>query len=137
MVNRLTDVPGASAYMRGGIVAYSNEVKIKQVNVSPKTLESEGAVSSAVARQLASGVRKRLGAHIGVSTTGVAGPSGGTPEKPVGTVWVGYADEEGVKGHLLHLTNDRISNKELTVVAVLDMVRRRLLKRFGRPVDAF
>jgi nicotinamide-nucleotide amidase len=129
VASRLTDVPGASGYVEGGMVAYSNRVKVEQLGVSSEALENEGAVSSTVARQMAEGIRARMGTDIGISTTGVAGPSGGTAEKPVGTVWIGYADAEGAKARQLSLTQDRIVNKELSVVAVLDMVRRRLISQ--------
>ncbi len=129
VTSRLTDVSGSSAYVEGGVVAYSNRVKVKQLGVSYEALEEEGAVSSTVARQMAEGVRARLGTDIGISTTGVAGPTGGTIDKPVGTVWIAYADDEGAKAHQLTLTQDRLMNKELSVVAVLDMIRRRLIDR--------
>ena len=126
VLNRLTDVPGSSAYVVGGVVAYGNAVKREALGVSEEALESEGAVSEAVARQMARGIRRRLGADVGLSTTGVAGPSGGTAEKPVGTVWIGYADASGDEARLLRLTEDRLLNKELTSTAVLDALRRRL-----------
>lgn len=127
VLNRLTNVSGSSSYVIGGIVAYCNEVKIGQLVVSRDVLEEEGAVSETVARQMATGVRRRLGTKIGISTTGVAGPTGGTPDKPVGMVWVGYADEEGDHAIRLQLAEERILNKELTSTAVLDIIRRRLL----------
>ncbi len=127
VLNRLTNVSGSSAYVVGGIVAYSNQVKIGQLGVSPEVLEEEGAVSETVARQMAAGVRRLLGTNIGISTTGVAGPTGGTPDKPVGTVWIGYADEEGDRAVRLQLAEERILNKELTSTAILDMIRLHLL----------
>lgn len=129
LANRITDVPGASSYMVGGVVAYSNHVKIRELGVNEAVLEKEGAVSETVARQLARGARDRLAADIGVSTTGIAGPTGGTPEKPVGTVWIGYADAAGDDARLFHFVDDRLLNKELTCTAVLDLVRRRIRER--------
>ena len=126
VLNRLTNVPGSSAYVVGGVVAYGNAVKAEQLGVSEAALEEEGAVSEAVARQMAEGVRERLSADVGVSTTGVAGPSGGTPEKPVGTVWIGYADASGSEARLLSLATDRLLNKQLTSTAVLNDLRQRL-----------
>ena len=126
VVNRLTDVPGSSAYVVGGVVAYGNTVKLGALGVSEDALENEGAVSEVVARQMARGIRERLGADVGLSTTGIAGPSGGTPEKPVGTVWIGYADASGDEAKLFRLTEDRLLNKELTSTAVLNEIRRRL-----------
>lgn len=127
-MNQVTNVSGASGYVLGGVVAYSNVVKVHQLGVDAETLEREGAVSEAVALQMARNVRERLGADIGVSTTGIAGPTGGTVDKPVGTVWIAYADGEGERAVLLRLFQDRVLNKELTVTALLNLVRRRLLQ---------
>lgn len=127
-LHRLTNISGASAYVVGGVVAYSNEVKRSELGVEAQALEQHGAVSDVVARQMARGVRTRLKADVGLSTTGVAGPSGGTPEKPVGTVWIGYADAEEDGAHLKHFGTDREMNKALAATAVLDLARRQLLK---------
>ena len=124
--HQITNISGSSAYMAGGIVAYSNRVKKDLLHVDPAILEEEGAVSRAVAEQMAAGVRNLLRADIGISTTGIAGPTGGTAEKPVGTVWIGYSDASETTATLLHLVKDRILNKELTTTALLDLVRRRL-----------
>lgn len=126
--HQITNVSGSSAYMKGGIVAYSNEVKIELLGVDPATLEREGAVSRPVAESMAERIRDLLGADIGLSTTGVAGPTGGTADKPVGTVWIAYADERGAHAFLLHLVTDRILNKELTSTALLNALRRHLRK---------
>ena len=128
VANQFTNVSGASAYVLGGVVAYSNAAKTGLLNVDPAVLEAEGAVSRKVALQMAQGVRKLLKADIGVSTTGIAGPTGGTPEKPVGTVWIGYAGASGEKARLLHLKQDRMLNKALTSTAVLNLIRKRLGK---------
>lgn len=125
----LTNVPGSSAYYRGGIVAYCNSAKVGLVGVEEALLAEEGAVSEPVARQLAEGARHRLGADLGLSTTGIAGPGGGTPEKPVGTVWLGYADEGGSYAVRLHFTSDRLLNKRLATTAALNLLRRQLLRR--------
>lgn len=125
--HQITNVSGSSAYMAGGIVAYSNKVKSELLGVQAETLEREGAVSKAVAEEMAEGVRELLRADIGISTTGIAGPTGGTVDKPVGTVWVAYADARGTHAMLLHLVTERILNKELTTTALLNAVRRRLL----------
>lgn len=131
VAHTLTNVSGSSSYMVGGLVAYSNGVKIHQLGVDPRVLDDEGAVSEDVARQMAVGVRDVLGADIGISTTGVAGPTGGTPDKPVGTVWIGYADRAGVEARLLRLVDQRLLNKELTTTLLLDTLRQKLLE--GRP----
>ncbi len=128
VLNRLTNVSGSSAYVVGGIVAYSNAVKIGWLGVDPAVIEEQGAVCEACALQMARGVRERFGADIGVSTTGVAGPTGGTPDKPVGTVWLGYADAEGNRAVQMHFGVDRLINKERSVTALLDLVRRQVLR---------
>lgn len=125
--HQITNISGSSAYMAGGVIAYSNKVKTEMLDVDAAALETEGAVSEIVALQMAEGVRKRLGVDIGISTTGVAGPTGGTADKPVGTVWIAYSDQDDTRAVLLQLVNDRVLNKELTTTALLNLVRRRLL----------
>lgn len=125
--HQITNVPGSSAYLAGGIVAYSNRVKTEVLGVRATLLESEGAVSELVAREMAEGVRDCLQADIGLSTTGIAGPTGGTPDKPVGTVWIGLADAHGSRAARLHLVRQRILNKELTTTRLLDFIRRHVL----------
>jgi PncC family amidohydrolase len=90
----VTDIAGSSAYFRGGIVAYHDAVKIKALGVPEVLIAAHGAVSEKVAASMAEGVRNRLSADIGIGITGIAGPGGGTPEKPVGTVWIGIAAGE-------------------------------------------
>ena len=126
---RLTLVPGASRAFRGGVVAYDNEVKTSLLGVGRATLDAEGAVSEAVARQMAAGIRTRLAADVGVAVTGIAGPTGGTPDKPVGTVWMAFDDGETPRAVRLQLTPDREVNIALSVTAALDLVRRQLLRR--------
>ncbi|MCX7025586.1 MAG: nicotinamide-nucleotide amidohydrolase family protein [Spirochaetes bacterium] len=87
----ITAVPGASRVFKGGIVAYDNEVKMKILHVPRSTIETSGAVSAETAAAMAEGVRRLLGTDLGISVTGIAGPDGGTVEKPVGTVWFGFA----------------------------------------------
>ena len=89
--HRITRVAGSSAYYYGGAVTYSNDAKMRFLGVDPATLESHGAVSRETALEMSRGIRERTGASIGLSVTGVAGPSGGSPEKPVGTVWISIA----------------------------------------------
>jgi nicotinamide-nucleotide amidase len=127
IANRISDISGASTYFLGAIVAYCNSVKMHALGVDVEALDEDGAVSETVALQMARGVRERLGADIGVSTTGIAGPTGGTPDKPVGTVWVAYSGPDGETAVLLKLVKHRGLNKELTTTAVLDLVRRRIL----------
>ena len=103
----LTAQAGASAYFKGGVVAYSNEVKESALGVKHSTLAAHGAVSEATVREMAEGVRQRLGADLAIATTGVAGPDGGTKEKPVGTVWIAVADANGTEAKLLQFGANR------------------------------
>ena len=103
----LTAQAGASAYFRGGVVAYSNEVKESLLGVRHETLAKHGAVSEETAREMAEGVRKRLGSDLAIATTGIAGPDGGTPEKPVGTVWIAVADASHTEARLLQFGANR------------------------------
>ncbi len=126
----LTDVPGASAAYRGGVIAYANEVKIALLGVDAEVLAQHGAVSSPVAAQMAWGARRATGADVAVSTTGIAGPGGGTPNKPVGTVWVGIATAAGEETHLLSL-DPNASRDEIRRAAVeraLELVRKQIEK---------
>ena len=129
VASRITRVPGSSRYFLGGVVAYDNRVKIRQLGVSEADLEEHGAVSGAVVRLMAKGVRDALGADIAVATTGIAGPDGGTPEKPVGTVWLGYADTHDTYAVRLQLSRDRAINIRLSTTAALNLVRRQLLRQ--------
>ncbi len=125
--SRLTDVPGSSGYLLESLVAYSNEAKIRDLGVSAADIEAHGAVSETVAAQMAEGVRRLSGADIGVATTGIAGPGGGTQEKPVGTVCIALADAEGTLSRRYQLMRERGRNKQLATQVALDWVRRRLL----------
>jgi nicotinamide-nucleotide amidase len=126
---RLTDPPGASRYVRGGIVAYSNEVKVMQAGVPAELIERHGAVSAEVAEALAVGARERLGADVGVGVTGIAGPGGGTPEKPVGTVYLCVIAAEDSLARALTLPGGRPDVRERTTTVALHMVRRLLSPR--------
>ena len=112
VAKRITDISGSSAMFEGGVVSYSNDVKMKILGVSAATLAEHGAVSEETAREMALGAKERLGADIAVSTTGIAGPTGGTDEKPVGTVCFGVASRLGVKTYTEHfgeeLTRDAV-----------------------------
>jgi nicotinamide-nucleotide amidase len=124
---RITSVPGASEWFRGGIIAYSNQIKIQQLGVPEALLEEHGAVSEPVAAAMAQGVRERLGADIGVSTTGIAGPDGGTEDKPVGLIYVGVADADHVQARDMLFPFERPRNRAVTTQVALDWVRRMLL----------
>jgi nicotinamide-nucleotide amidase len=127
LANAITDIPGSSDYMKGGIISYANEVKVNQLGVSPVDLEKEGAVSRLVALQMAKGVAAHLNTEIGISTTGIAGPGGGTEEKPVGTVWIGFWSKDQHFAVKARFTNDRLINKERTAAVALEIIRRSVL----------
>jgi nicotinamide-nucleotide amidase len=120
-------VPGASAVLLAGLVTYSNEAKQQFLDVRPETLAAHGAVSEAVVREMAEGARARTGAAYAIAVTGIAGPGGGTEEKPVGTVWLALADVAGtVARHKLNAF-DRETFKYITAQQALEMLRRRVL----------
>ena len=117
----ITATSGSSSVFQGGIIAYHNDVKIKQLSVSPLSLETYGAVSEAVAMEMAKGCREQLNVDIAVSVTGVAGPGGGTIEKPVGTVWIGVATDEGVSAKLYNFPDmSRNKVRDHTCLAALE-----------------
>jgi nicotinamide-nucleotide amidase len=125
--HKITCVPGSSEYFAGGVVAYSNDLKERFLDVAPILLEEHGAVSSQVARAMAAGIRARTGADFGVSVTGIAGPTGGTKEKPVGTVFIGLSTPDETIDIPCRFPGDRWQVQELTAVKSLDLVRRFLL----------
>ncbi|MFP8488605.1 competence/damage-inducible protein A [Gracilimonas sp. Q87] len=134
--NSITDKSGSSAYFKGGIVSYANSVKIDQLGVIDKDLDEYGAVSKQIALQMAIGAAERLNADIGISTTGIAGPTGGTSEKPVGTVWMGYYQKNGPHFAVKAMfTEDRLINKERTKMVVLEIARRQLKGIDEMPYD--
>ncbi len=123
----LTDIPGSSVYFLGGVVSYSNDLKSGILGVSPQTLDTFGAVSEETAREMAAGVRRVTGAELGLAVTGVAGPDGGTPEKPVGTVCFGLAREGGVISKRRQLPGDREAIRLRSARFAIDWLRRELL----------
>jgi nicotinamide-nucleotide amidase len=127
LAERLTRISGSSAYFLGGVVSYSNTLKSAWVDVPAEIIESRGAVSSEVAVALADGIRRRTGATLGVGITGVAGPSGGTPEKPVGTVHVAIADASGSKERGVHYPGERDRIRWQASQTAMDLVRRYFL----------
>ncbi len=114
-----TDIAGSSEYFIGGIIAYSNEVKMKLLNVKQETIEQFGAVSQETASEMAINVRQLFNTDYGISITGIAGPAGGTPDKPVGTVWIGIANSLTVITKKFQFINDRAVNRERAVGAAL------------------
>ena len=147
IAERLTDVPGSSAYFLGGVVAYSNQAKVSMLGVSADVIEEHGAVSEPVVRAMAEGVRARFGSDFGIATSGISGPGGGTTEKPVGLVWLAISIRESVGGKVgkqvgqetsganasrTHAESfvfavDRSPHRRLTAQVALDWIRRSLI----------
>ncbi|PYV75507.1 MAG: damage-inducible protein CinA, partial [Acidobacteria bacterium] len=127
VAERLTSVSGSSRYFVGGVVAYSNELKTELADVPQDLLDVYGAVSEQVARALAEGIRKRCGTTLGVGVTGVAGPTGGTAEKPVGLVFHALASESGMEVIRRNFPGDRARIRWFASQQALDMVRRKLM----------
>jgi nicotinamide-nucleotide amidase len=126
--DRLTDVPGSSVYFHTGIIAYHNDAKINLLGIPPEVIERYGAVSKEVALAMAEGIRRASGTNIGLSVTGIAGPGGGTPEKPVGLVWIGYADANGSLAMKFDFGDERRRVKERASQATMELLRRKLLQ---------
>lgn len=121
-----TEVPGSSGVLKGGVVSYTNEVKARHLGVDDGLLESEGAVSARVASQMAAGVRERLSASYGIATTGIAGPTGEEPGKPVGTVWIAFAGPDRSIAREFHFEGDRELVRLQTVSAALSLLQEEL-----------
>ena len=126
VAHAITDIPGSSAYFQGGFVTYSDQVKRGQLGVGAELLAAHGAVSAQVARAMAEGARERLGTDLAVAVTGIAGPDGGTAEKPVGLTYVAVADAGGVDVRRHHWTGDRHENKRESAVAALSLLFERV-----------
>ena len=123
LAHMITSVPGSSRYFKGSVIAYSNEVKIAQLGVSTEDLKQQGAVSEEVAKAMAKGVRKELNADIAIAITGIAGPDGGTVEKPVGTVWIAYSDKHKTLAKKFNFSRDRTFIVHWSALAALNMIR--------------
>jgi len=127
IAERLTSIPGSSSYFLGGVVSYSNELKTAWADVPTELIESKGAVSAEVAIALAEGIRRSTGSSLGIGITGIAGPSGGTPEKPVGLVHIALADGKETRERPVRFMGDRNRIRWSASQAALDMVRRHFL----------
>lgn len=123
IAHKLTSVPGSSAYFMGSTVAYSNEVKINQLGVKEATLKAHGAVSEQTVTEMVKGTLKLFGTDFAIATSGIAGPGGGTPDKPVGTIWVAVGNNHKIKTTKLDLSLSRKQNIEITGLIALNMLR--------------
>lgn len=126
--HQITSIPGSSDYFKGSIIPYANQIKTAVLGVKEETIEKFGAVSEQAIIEMATYVRSKFNTDIGVATSGIAGPGGGSPEKPVGTVWIAYADQHQTVTKKLQLSKDRLINIRLTSVAVLNLIRLSLQK---------
>jgi nicotinamide-nucleotide amidase len=124
----ITSVPGSSEYFLGSMIPYAYEIKMRQLGVKPETLEKHGAVSEPTISEMANLVRAKFNTDIGVATSGIAGPGGATPEKPVGTVWIAYSDKHQTVTRKLQLSKDRLINIKAASIAVLNLIRLSLPK---------
>ncbi len=125
----ITSIAGSSAYFRGGLTPYQNDIKINVLDVSSETIFEHGAVSKETVTEMAENVRKLYHTDYGLATSGIAGPSGATPEKPVGTIWIAVADDKKTTTKKLQLWKDRELNIKMTAIAILNMTRQRLLEK--------
>ncbi|GAB3292244.1 competence/damage-inducible protein A [Hymenobacter tenuis] len=128
LAHRLTSIPGSSRYFQGSIIAYSNDIKQRQLGVKPETLAAHGAVSEATVAEMAEGLRQQLGVDVALATSGIAGPDGGTPEKPVGTVCIAYADAHRTVTKQISFDRGRQLNLEYTTTMALNLLRLSLPK---------
>lgn len=126
VASRLTSVAGSSAYFRGSVVAYDNQIKRIMLGVKAATLTAHGAVSEETVREMAEGARRTLGVDVAIATSGIAGPGGGTPDKPVGTICIACADAHGTVTRKLSFDRGRDLNIQWTTVQVLELLRRRI-----------
>ncbi|MEO0565902.1 MAG: CinA family protein [Chloroflexota bacterium] len=133
IASRLTDISGSSAYVLGGVVAYSNEAKMSLLNVRQGTLIAYGAVSESTATEMASGARALFNTDFALSVTGIAGPGGGTADKPVGLTYIGLASADGVQVRRFIWEGDRIANKRQSADAALGMLLDLLNQQAGAP----
>ena len=129
--HRLTNVPGSSTYYMGSVTAYAYEAKVRLLGVSWDTLEKNGAVSKATVLEMARGVRRALAADIGLAVSGIAGPGGGTPEKPVGLTWIGLSTPFVEYAQDYYWQGDRLENKVASAEAALQLLVDHLMNRLG------
>ena len=126
--HKITSVPGSSAWFNGSFVPYSNELKNEQLSIPKEMIAQHGAVSESVVLALADNVKKAFKSDVGISISGIVGPGGGTKEKPVGTVWMGYSDAKRMTAKKFQFTKNRIINIQYSAIAALNMIRINLNK---------
>lgn len=134
VAHRITSIPGSSAYFMGSAVTYTNELKMKLLHVRPETLEQHGAVSEQTVREMVRGALPLLDVDIAIAASGIAGPGGGTPEKPVGLVWIAVGNKDKVVTKKLRTGKDRLKNIHYTSVMALDLLRQFVLEHYAKTV---
>jgi len=134
LAHKITKVSGCSAYYKGSVVAYANETKQNLLAVSQETLENHGAVSEQTVREMVIGVLKTMNTDIGISISGIAGPSGGTPDKPVGTIWLAIGNKDHVETLKLQIGKDRLRNIEYTAIQGLNLIRQFVHKYYPEKI---
>jgi len=127
LAHTLTNISGSSEYFERGIISYSNKSKMELLGVPEKTLKEYGAVSEQAAKAMVIGIKERSNVDIGISTTGIAGPTGGTKEKPVGLVYIGIATSKKVEVKRFVFSGDRLQNKENTCIAALELLLENII----------
>jgi len=128
LAHRLTSIPGSSRYFQGSVIAYSNDIKMRELGVKPETLAAHGAVSEATVAEMAEGLRRQLGVDVALATSGIAGPDGGTPDKPVGTICIAYADAHRTVTRQISFNRGRQLNVEYTTTMALNMLRLEVVR---------
>jgi nicotinamide-nucleotide amidase len=131
----LTTIPGSSRYFKGSVVSYANEVKSHALGVSPDTLAKHGAVSEETVREMVAGALQQLDTDVAIATSGIMGPDGGTPEKPVGTVWIAVGNRQNIVTQKLAFRFDRLRNIELTATNALNLLRKFILSPVPVPTQ--
>ncbi|MEX2589638.1 MAG: CinA family protein, partial [Chitinophagales bacterium] len=128
IAHRITSVPGSSDYFQGSVVSYSNAIKMNELGVAKETLDKEGAVSEATVAEMLKGICSKFKTELGIAVSGIAGPDGGTKEKPVGTVWIAVGKADAPRIRKVQLPGNRQQNIELTAIIALESLRRYLLR---------
>ena len=125
----ITSVPGSSGWFTGSVVAYDNNIKERLLGVDPETIRVYGAVSEETVTAMAQGIRLLTGTDYAIGVTGIAGPSGGTPEKPVGTVWIAVASDKGIVTDKQRFGDDRVINISRSAYSALNLLRKQIMSR--------
>ena len=129
--HRLTSVPGSSDYFQGGFVSYSNDCKKQWLGVEEETLQQHGAVSQQVVEAMVKGLIENMSVDVGVAISGIAGPGGGTAEKPVGTIWIAVGNKEIIESRLIKSSKDRSKNIEYAAIVAMNLIRRFVLRHYA------